>query len=652
MSKKFLIKLPDKAFLKRFVVFLLVLFVLDAAQWNTYKTTLEKKETERVEDIADLSINDVAAALPAVYEIAGSHHLKRYLDENSIARLKEFSADLLTLLRVSERFDQIRFLNEYGQEVVKVKSYGGYPRVADQEDLQDNSHQDYFRQLVQLYPGEFYISQVSLNRENGQIEFPLKPIIRIGVPLFDRTGKNRGAIVINLLYARFLQKVEDRNATRMDDGDVMVLNRQGYWLKGMSAEDEWGFDLGKPDRTFANGYPLEWKQISLSESGIQQTPRGIFVHMTVHLPRSAERIAPDYLKIVSWVPAKVLAGNRLIRDHPGWIALLFLVLVITTGLVTSNLLNRERTLAIVEKKNAQLGDKTMRLESIIDGTRVGTWEWNVQTGETRFNQYWAWMVGYTVEELSPTSVQTWIRLTHPDDLKVANDLLEKHFAGKLPYYECELRMRHKLGHWVWVLDCGRVTKWLPDGKPSMMFGTHQDITQRKMVEHEMEHVAQHDLLTGLPNRVLLQDRLSQILSAAKREQSRFALLFIDLDEFKPVNDNFGHAVGDEVLKGASKRILECLRASDTVARVGGDEFVAILPRIQQGADAVAIAAKMRRLIAEPYLIDGLKVTISSSIGIAIYPEDGNKEEILVDNADRAMYQAKKNGRNQVRLYHA
>ncbi|MDD3883644.1 MAG: diguanylate cyclase [Gallionella sp.] len=658
MTKKLVNRLPDKAFMQRFFVlfipvcllFFLALFVLDAAQWSTYKTALEKQESERVEDIADLSRIDVAATLPAVYEVASSHHLQRYLNLNSSADLQEFTAELLMLARFAEHLEQLRFLDEAGQEVVRVRNDRGYPRVVSGAQLQDKSRRNYFLDLMRLQAGEFYISPVDLNQENGTLEFPIKPTVRVGVPVFDNTGKNRGAVIINLRYGRFLQRVEDRNAMREDDGLLMVLNRDGYWLKGQSAEDEWGFALGKPERTFARDYPVEWQQIGARESGVQHTSLGVFAHTTVHLPRSAERLTPDYLKIVSYVSPEVLSENRLIRNQLGWIALALLVLTMGTGLVVSNLLNRERTLAIVERKNAQLGDKTLRLESIIEGTRVGTWEWNVQTGETRFNQYWAEMLGYTLEELAPVSLQTWIDLTHPDDLKCSNELLQKHFAGQLTYYECEIRMRHRLGHWIWVLDRGRVNRWLADGRPSMMFGTHQDISQRKLAEHEMEHIAHHDLLTGLPNRILLEDRLQQILSAAKREQSQFALLFIDLDEFKPVNDNYGHAVGDEVLKESARRMLECLRASDTVARVGGDEFVGILPRIQQGADAVAVAAKMRRLIAEPFLIDGLKVSISSSIGIALYPEDGDNEDTLLENADSAMYQAKKNGRNQVRLY--
>ena len=127
----------------------------------------------------------------------------------------------------------------------------------------------------------------------------------------------------------------------------------------------------------------------------------------------------------------------------------------------------------------ELEYQRLRLSNIIEGTHIGTWEWHVQTGEVIFNQRWAEMLGYTLDEIAPTSIATWQKYAHPDDLKQSEALLNDHFAGKIPFYECEARMRHKAGHWIWVLDRGKVSSWTADGKPLMMFGTHQDITERK-----------------------------------------------------------------------------------------------------------------------------------------------------------------------------
>ena len=141
---------------------------------------------------------------------------------------------------------------------------------------------------------------------------------------------------------------------------------------------------------------------------------------------------------------------------------------------------------ITERKQAEevLSAEKQKLADIIKGTNAGTWGWNVQTGETTFNDRWAEMIGYSLEELSPTTIETWEKLCHPDDFKRSGDLLKQHFDGELDYYECETRLRHKNGSWVWVLDRGKVTVWSDEGKPILMYGTHQDITKNKLAEEE------------------------------------------------------------------------------------------------------------------------------------------------------------------------
>jgi diguanylate cyclase (GGDEF)-like protein/PAS domain S-box-containing protein len=546
--------------------------------------------------------------------------------------------------------------------------------------------------------------------------------------------------------------------------------------------------------------------------------------------------------------------------------------------------------------------KSERLAGVIWGTNIGTWEWNVQTGATIFNERWAEIVGYTLDELAPISIATWSRLVHPEDGKRSEELLNECFSHVRDDYECEARMKHKDGSWIWVLDRGRVLEWTADGKPLRMSGTHQEITERKRLEESLrnerdftgaildtaksiimvinragevvrinraaqeftgysfeeatgqpyfwdrfllpeqrpqvrevfgklvagqvvaryenywvrkdgskrlfdwsnsllfdesgkmeylvtvglditerkaieeqlqktmrynrslieaspdplatisqegrfmdmnqatceitgiareqlvgrdfadfftdpenarevyrqafergsvsdyplsirsagkritevllsanvlrdengavsgvfvaarditklrqtaahlEHLAHFDTLTGLPNRVLFGDRLRQALSRAKRERSRLALMYLDLDRFKPVNDNYGHHIGDLLLAEAAKRMQDCMRESDTVARMGGDEFVILLPGIASVDDAILVADKVQEALRQPFIIENLSLEISSSVGIAIYPEHGGDEATLSQHADTAMYSAKAGGRDNAMLY--
>ncbi|MDD5180781.1 MAG: diguanylate cyclase [Gallionellaceae bacterium] len=177
-----------------------------------------------------------------------------------------------------------------------------------------------------------------------------------------------------------------------------------------------------------------------------------------------------------------------------------------------------------------------------------------------------------------------------------------------------------------------------------------DISERKVAEERMHHLAHYDVLTDLPNRALFRDRLQQAFATAKRGKARLALMFVDLDEFKPINDTHGHNIGDMLLKEVATRIQDCVRESDTVARIGGDEFIVLLPTIDAKDDAMKVAEKIRYALDQHFELASESLHISSSIGVAIYPEHGSDEKMLLKNSDTAMYHAKKSGRNNVQLY--
>ncbi|MCP4149304.1 MAG: diguanylate cyclase [bacterium] len=303
---------------------------------------------------------------------------------------------------------------------------------------------------------------------------------------------------------------------------------------------------------------------------------------------------------------------------------------------------------ITERKQAEelIATKRRRLADIIEGTNVGTWEWNVQTGETVFNERWANIIGYTLKELAPVSIDTWTKFAHPDDLKESGELLKKHFENESDYYECEARMRHKDGSWAWVLDRGKVATWTEDGKPLLMSGTHQDITERKNAEEKIKHLATHDALTDLPSLKLAKDRALMAVRLARRNKTSCGIMFIDLDGFKAVNDSCGHDAGDALLKEVAKRLLACVRESDTVARIGGDEFLVTLSELQvSNKDAELIAGKLVQSISQPFSYNGEQVSIGASIGIAIFPGNGEDIDNLIKQADNAMYSIKNSGKN-------
>jgi len=181
-------------------------------------------------------------------------------------------------------------------------------------------------------------------------------------------------------------------------------------------------------------------------------------------------------------------------------------------------------------------------------------------------------------------------------------------------------------------------------------GSGRDITQQRLSEEKIRHMAQHDALTQLPNRLLLQDRIGQAIAKAKRNDEVLALLFIDLDRFKTINDSLGHAIGDRLLQAVGQRLLACTRAADTVARIGGDEFVVLLGDLDRPETARHVAQKVLEALAEPLTLDKHNLQVTPSIGIAAYPADGEEVETLMRNADTAMYHAKQLGRNSFQFF--
>lgn len=208
----------------------------------------------------------------------------------------------------------------------------------------------------------------------------------------------------------------------------------------------------------------------------------------------------------------------------------------------------------------------------------------------------------------------------------------------------ELSMSRSDGTTLWVLENASLLKG-QGGEPDMIEGTIIDITDRKTAHEKIEYQAYHDLLTDLPNRLLFRDRITMALARARRARRGAAVMFLDLDQFKLVNDTLGHTIGDGLLQSVAWRLVDCVRAEDTVARMGGDEFTILLPEITDRGAASTVAQKVIETVNEAVTVDGHELFVTTSIGIAIFPEDGTDAETLLKNADRAMYRAKDLGRN-------
>lgn len=299
--------------------------------------------------------------------------------------------------------------------------------------------------------------------------------------------------------------------------------------------------------------------------------------------------------------------------------------------------------------NRQLYDLEERWRFALESTGAGVWDFNVTTDHILLSKQCKQMLGFAEDEIG-TSMKEWGELIHPDDfpnLLTARQLI---LSKQEQYFTNEHRKRCKDGSWKWIQVRGMVVSRDDDHMPLRVIGTYIDISARKASEQRILHLASHDNLTGLPNRDLLRDRVQQVIIQAQRGNKLAALLFIDLDQFKTINDSLGHDIGDLLLQEVAQRLVTSVRTEDTVARQGGDEFIVLLLSISDAQHAGLLAQKLLDDLILPHQIRDKELHISASIGIAVFPDDGEDVDTLLKNSDIAMYHAKQVGRNNYQFF--
>lgn len=302
-----------------------------------------------------------------------------------------------------------------------------------------------------------------------------------------------------------------------------------------------------------------------------------------------------------------------------------------------------------KRTEAAMYESEERLKLALDSTGDGVWDWHIQEKVEFYSKRLLQMFGLDESDLDSNPDILDAR-THPDDVPQMALDRQNHFDGHTPTYMNEHRIRCSDGTWKWVLSRGMVIARDEEGAPTRMIGTFTDITPRKESEALIRKQAFFDPLTGLPNRRMLRDRLDQKIKKSRREDQQLAILFIDLDHFKEVNDTLGHASGDLLLVEAAQRIQNCVRETDTVSRMGGDEFTLIIGNLDDADSLERILHKLLTSLSEVFQLGANQVFVSASIGITMYPSDGTEVEELFKNADQALYVAKGAGRNRFSFF--
>lgn len=317
----------------------------------------------------------------------------------------------------------------------------------------------------------------------------------------------------------------------------------------------------------------------------------------------------------------------------------------------------ERTKALQQeviergRTEAALRESEERYAIAIRGANDGLWDWNLKASTVYFSPRWKLMLGYEDDEIG-TSADEWFKRIHPEDRKQVQVAITGHLEDLIPQFEQEHRMQHKDGNYRWMVSRGLAVRDA-DGKAVRMAGSQRDITARRVAEKQLLHDAFHDKLTHLPNRALFMDRLGRVISRTKRRKDYlFAVLFLDLDRFKIVNDSLGHMIGDELLIAMARRLEVMLRPQDTVARLGGDEFTVLIDDLEDVRNASRLANRIHDELKLPFNLNGQEVFMTASIGIALSTTGYEHPEDILRDADTAMYRAKALGPSHQQVFDA
>ena len=362
---------------------------------------------------------------------------------------------------------------------------------------------------------------------------------------------------------------------------------------------------------------------------------------------------------------RVLNGRNVIKDvvlgvrrpelaEPVWVMCNGFPVIADDGQVMEAVISFT-DVTVLKRAQQALQKSEERLRLVLQGTSDAPWDWDLAAGSIYYSPRWWQMVGYAIDELPPTP-ELWEHLMHPEDAVRVKQVFAAALAGESATYQVEVRFRHKAGHYVPVMSNGFILRD-SHGTPLRVSGINADLTERKCTEERIHRLANYDALTDLPNRRLLMDHLRQVLINGGRSGQFGALLFIDLDNFKALNDTLGHHVGDLLLSQVAHRLRGTVRASDTVGRLGDDEFLVVLEELGPvEADAAmaaeVVAQKVLFKLGDRYILGESEQRSTPSIGVALFGPASQSAEDILKQADLAMYQAKAIGRNTLRFFDA
>lgn len=576
----------------------------------------------------------LSSAVGDIAVLAQQRLLTGLSDDHTADELDAIADLFSSLAAFRPSYQQVRFLDVTGMERVRVDLDDGRAptRVFD---LQDKSGRYYFTSSIDLPPGVVYVSPVDLNVEFGEVEQPIRPMVRFGSTVVGVDGQLKGVVVLNQDARRYIDPIV---VGEPPDDTGYLINDAGYWLQAPDDQLEWGFMFGRDDLRLPATDPQFWERSASSPAGQVDTDEGLYTFRafnplddveTAGVSTDAEDGAFRWT-IYSFVPPDTLDSIRDdARDGTLTLGVALAVIVLALSASTSYALGRRWLAGQTEREAAFV------LDAAADGIAITDRNANL----IKVNPAFTDLTGYSTESVLGRPAADLI-VDLDLELVMAELRLSGHWSGRTTVRRADgTETIHRLA----------ISRMVDRRGHSVRFvAVFNDVSAEVALEHTLERMATHDGLTGLANRPMIVTTIDQALARGRRTGDQVAVMFIDLDGFKQVNDEMGHSIGDAVLVEVANRISAAVRDADLPGRFGGDEFLIVLPDLDNTADLDRVAARVLESLAEQIITSDGPVKVGASIGISV-TRDGHDHtaDELIGAADAAMYKAKEQGGQRI-----
>jgi diguanylate cyclase (GGDEF)-like protein/PAS domain S-box-containing protein len=651
-STKAFYKVIIRRFICIYTIMAAILAFLIFYIYQGYTHNLEQKILSREETFVASTTQAIQKEIQVQLRImqvnAKLKLLRDFIDNGNKVAKQELQLHFSNLALTFYHYDQIRFIDLQGHERIRVNYKNNSAVIVSDQNLQDKSRTKYFREGIKLAPGQIYVTPMELNIEHNQIEYPYKPVVRFTTPVVNSKGEKMGLFVLNYLATELLESFREQMELRLR-GQGMLINPQGYWISNHDRSNEWGNSLDQVDQKFEHQYPKTWQTIKNNEDGVLKTSQGIFRYKSINpfntdgigsyraediinLSISNESKENSNWKLVIFLPNEEIQKESFFYSTEGRIIIFFFFVALGTILLL--------LLILYERKYRQDAYDLFikeELNDLYENSPCGYHSLDKQGKIIKINQTELNWLGYTREEVLGKSFTYFLT---PSSLNAFQSFLEnlkveKQISGIVLEILC------KDGSTFFVSTSA--TSILEKGLFAIARTSTFDISDRIKLENRLAYIANTDVLTNISNR-----RHFFTLAKGKfNTEGNVSLLMLDIDHFKKVNDQYGHDIGDEVLKHIVLTLKQALPKDAIFARLGGEEF-AVLLSAYNSDNTLSLAQKLCKLIENTPVIINTETTLNITVSIGTANRTKMSEDInfLLKQGDINLYHAKTTGRNK------